>query len=635
MTTFSWTNPVSGDWNTGTLWTPGTVPDATADVTIDALDTIGAYAVTISAGESEIINSLTLNATNNLAGTNSDPYTGAQFEMDGTLTFGPGSPGLIDGSLQTYMVSNSGTFVNVGTFAPFFQGNGNVLFTGTNGFYVENWLQSLGTITVDTKAIDEITGTTGTVVGGVTIAANTMFDGIYDATGPSSVVNLGGALEGLIVNIATLEGPPAYPSGWAELIMDGPQAAINEWNGTTYVGLESTLMEIGRAGTLDVEGLRNYTSANTLTVDTLGMLNLQAGTVTVAGLNINGGVVQGFGTITNTVTNNGTLMVLAGTLGNTMDLTGSLIGTGVVDFDHDLKNGGAVATTSGTLDVASVSAGQTIMMNGSDTLVLTTPSTFAGSISASIGDSIILQGVTATSAVDNNGTLFVSNGTVPVASLTLSGSYTGDSFTTNGSIITIGTASAAANFTITDTTTGVTTSVAGTPYSGPVSGITSEYITATSDSLSITATSPNVFIHTGSGTDAIDVSKVNGTNVLDGSTGSNFLVGGTGFDTFFLDDRNQTADTFSTVVNFHAGDNATVFGVTPTDFTLTTYDNQGAAGYTGLDFSFTAPGQPDANLVLTGYTKADLTNGTLTVTYGTTAAVGSTPGSTYMLIHHN
>ncbi|HBK04620.1 MAG TPA: hypothetical protein DDZ81_02015 [Acetobacteraceae bacterium] len=611
------------------------MPDATADVTIDALDTIGVYAVTIAAGESEIINSLTLNASNNLAGTNSNPYTGAQFQMDGTLTFAPGSAGLIDGSLQTYMVSDNGTFVNVGTFAPFFQGTGNVLFTGTNGFYVENWLQSLGTVTVDTKSIGEITGATPTIVAGSTIAPNTLFDGIYDATGANSVMNLGGALENLIVNIATLEGPPAYPTGWAELILAGQNAQINEWNGTAYVSLETTLTEIGRAGTVDVMSGRDYTTTNTLTIDSLGMLNLQAGTITTAGLDINGGVVQGIGTIANTVTNDGTLMVLAGTVGSTMTLAGSLIGTGVVEFDHDLKNGGTLSTIGGTLDVASVSAGQTIIMNGSDTLVLTAPSAFAGSISAEIGDSIILQGVTATSAIDTNGTLFVSNGTVPVAALKLSGSYANDSFTTNGSIITIGSASAVSNFTVTDTTTGMTTTTAGSPYTGPVSGITSQYITATSDSLNITATTPNSFIHTGSGTDAIDVSLVNGTNVLDGSTGSNFLVGGTGFDTFFLDDRGATADTFSTVVNFHAGDDATVWGITTADFTLNTYDNQGAAGYTGLDFSFTAAGKPNANLVLTGYTTADLTNGSLTITYGTTAAVGSTPGSTYMLIHHN
>jgi hypothetical protein len=186
-----------------------------------------------------------------------------------------------------------------------------------------------------------------------------------------------------------------------------------------------------------------------------------------------------------------------------------------------------------------------------------------------------------------------------------------------------------------DTTTGTTTLLPATPYTGPVAGIRSEFITATTDSLAITATAPNTFIHTGSGNDAIDVSHVNGTNVLDGSTGSNFLVGGSGFDTFFVDDRNTTSDVFSTVVNFHSGDNATVWGVTASDFKLNTFDNQGAVGYKGLDFSFTAAGHSNANLVLSGFSSADLTNGKLSVSYGTTPATGGVAGSTFMLIHAN
>ena len=39
----------------------------------------------------------------------------------------------------------------------------------------------------------------------------------------------------------------------------------------------------------------------------------------------------------------------------------------------------------------------------------------------------------------------------------------------------------------------------------------------------------------GTGEDAINVSNVNGNNVLNGSTGSSFLQGGTGDDAFFVD----------------------------------------------------------------------------------------------------
>ena len=96
---------------------------------------------------------------------------------------------------------------------------------------------------------------------------------------------------------------------------------------------------------------------------------------------------------------------------------------------------------------------------------------------------------------------------------------------------------AGANFSVLDTTTQTPFQIDGMPYSGPVAGLQWEFIDDTSDNLSVTANVPNVFIHTGSGEDAIDVSRANGNNVLDGSTGSNFLVGGSGDDTFFVDDR--------------------------------------------------------------------------------------------------
>jgi Ca2+-binding RTX toxin-like protein len=156
-----------------------------------------------------------------------------------------------------------------------------------------------------------------------------------------------------------------------------------------------------------------------------------------------------------------------------------------------------------------------------------------------------------------------------------------------------------------------------------------QYISTGNDSLNVTATTPDWFIHTGSGTDAISTSS--GTNVLDGGTGSNFLVGGTGADTFFVDDRAASADIWSTVVGFHQADAATIWGATPQDFNLAWVDGQGAAGYTGLTLHATAPSSPTASLTLTGYTHADLTNGRLTVQFGTDAA----SGSAYMYIHGN
>jgi uncharacterized protein DUF4214 len=428
MAIFNWTTGTGGDWNTLANWTPNLVPnDAAADVIIDApTTTLGGYKVTIAAGASEVVNSLTMNATDpNLTGSNSPTYHAAELELDGTLTFAAGSPGLLGGSLQTFIhtaFATNASIVNVGTINGFIQVEGSLFITGTNGFYVTNWLQSLaGTVTVDTKSIAEMTGTT-------------LFDGIYEAksgVGQTALVNLGGVLQGLAVNIVTVEGPPLIPGGWTELILDGTGAEIQEWNGTKYVTLETTLSNIASRGTVDVRSSRDYTTANTLSVATGGLLSLQAGTVTAAAIDINGGLVKGFATIAAGVVNNGTLMAVGGKL----DVVGNLTGTGSVQFDIDQQQLVQLNPVGATLEVHGVSAGQSIVMNGDDTLQLDTPAAFAGTIAAKVGDKIVLQGVAATSAVDTNGTLVVSNGSLTVASLLLAGTFTNDHFSVAGSTI--------------------------------------------------------------------------------------------------------------------------------------------------------------------------------------------------------
>jgi Ca2+-binding RTX toxin-like protein len=149
------------------------------------------------------------------------------------------------------------------------------------------------------------------------------------------------------------------------------------------------------------------------------------------------------------------------------------------------------------------------------------------------------------------------------------------------------------------------------------------------DNLNISANGPNVFMHSGAGEDALQA--LSGTNVMDGGTGSNFLVGGNGTDTFFVDDRNATSDIWSTMVNFHAEDAATVWGVTPQDFQLAWADGQGAASFTGLTLHATEAGKPTASLTLAGYTSADLNNGRLSVSFGADPA----SGSPYMYVHGN
>jgi Ca2+-binding RTX toxin-like protein len=178
-----------------------------------------------------------------------------------------------------------------------------------------------------------------------------------------------------------------------------------------------------------------------------------------------------------------------------------------------------------------------------------------------------------------------------------------------------------------DTTINQPVNAVGQGYTGPVAGLEHEYINITSDNLNVATATPNWFIHSGSGDDAIAANS--GINVLDGAGGSNFLTGGSGIDTFFVDDRVATAAIWTTVSGFHANDTATIWGVTPQDFGFTWVDGQGAAGYVGLTVHAAAPGKPTASLTLAGYSQADLANGKLSVVFGTDTA----SNSAYMLLH--
>jgi serralysin len=110
----------------------------------------------------------------------------------------------------------------------------------------------------------------------------------------------------------------------------------------------------------------------------------------------------------------------------------------------------------------------------------------------------------------------------------------------------------------------VQTSASGTEYSGPVNYLQRQYLYGGTDPASLRADVPNVFLKGGTGNDVLQVTR--GNNVLDGGGGTDTLIGGTGSDggrdTFFVDARAGTP-AWSTLVNFHAGDQATIFGFQP------------------------------------------------------------------------
>jgi probable HAF family extracellular repeat protein len=180
---------------------------------------------------------------------------------------------------------------------------------------------------------------------------------------------------------------------------------------------------------------------------------------------------------------------------------------------------------------------------------------------------------------------------------------------------------------VADTTTNTAWQQTLTPYTGPVTYLNGEFIDINPDNLNMTSAVPNVFLHSGPGEDALLVTS--GQNVLDGGTGSNFLTDGSGQDTDFVDARGASTDIWSTLNNFKSGDSATLWGITPQEL-QPWVDGQGAVGFTGLTEHIPLPGTTaNASLTLAGYTTADLTNGKLSVSFGTDPA----SGSPYMFVH--
>jgi hypothetical protein len=340
------------------------------------------------------------------------------------------------------------------------------------------------------------------------------------------------------------------------------------------------------------------------------------------------------------VQNNGDMIVNASTLD-----FGALSGTGAIN-----------AANGSALNIESAGAGNTIRLTSSHLTIggqngapgsfgIPGGLSFLAPISMDAGSTITVAATQATTEVIKGSHVSLYNGSAKVADLTISGQthiYAIDN-PTNDTVTLSRTASASAlpisanppanpGVSVFDTTTSQPISPTVQPYSGPVAGLRNQYLPTTTDNLNITTTKPNWFIAARGLENAIDVSKGGGNNVIEVTGGSSFLTGGTGNDTFLVDDRSATTSAWSTILGFHTGDNVTVWGVTPQDFTLTWQNGQGTPPDTGLTLSATAANRPDANATLVGYTSADLSNGRLKVSFGITPNEPGLPGSPYMQI---
>lgn len=450
--------------------------------------------------------------------------------------------------------------------------------------------------TVPSDAWTPATGTSANPVTGTFLIGN--------AAGDQAVVNVGPLTMSMAV--------PAAPLSVSKIITPGVRA-----DGTTVMVDTSSAM-------LEIDGNSSLTNGATL---------------------FQLGAYRAPRPIYGAVQNNGDMIVNSSTAE-----IGALSGTGSIQ-----------AANGSTLKIQSANAGETIQLNASQLFIggqgggpatLGAPGglSFLAPIALDALSSITLNATQATSevlrpAAGSATEVLLYDGSALVADLTITGqsaiNVTNDA--TAGSV-TLTAAPVADPLPVTpqapadpgvslfDTSTSRPVAADVQTYTGPVAGLQHQYIATSTDNLNIATTTPNWFISANGFATAIDVSKGGGNNVLAGGGGSNFLTGGAGNDTFFVDDRAATTPIWSTIVGFHAGDNVTVWGVTPQDFGLAWLNDQGAPGDTGLTLSASAANKPAVNFTLAGYTSADLNNGRLTVAFGTTPNEPGLPGSTYLQV---
>ena len=147
------------------------------------------------------------------------------------------------------------------------------------------------------------------------------------------------------------------------------------------------------------------------------------------------------------------------------------------------------------------------------------------------------------------------------------------------------------------------------------------------DSVVVAARRPDAFLQSGAGSDIL-AAQAGGDNVFDDTGGAaNFELGGSGQDAYLFDAGHDPVS-WNTIVGFHAGDFAAVFGIGPQDVAANAADDLGAPGDTGLTLRMASESGGPAFVTLAGYGTGALASGTLATAFGTDPA----SGRDYMLL---
>jgi hypothetical protein len=290
---------------------------------------------------------------------------------------------------------------------------------------------SAGSTTTVNAGLIEATG-----AGGLTVAGAITNTGTLLAAGGTLAINgaltnlvgttlTGGTLEAAAGSTLNLNSSAKIVTDDATLILSGANSVIQ---GAATV--ESTLTTIGKSGTLEILGGRNWTT--TLAMSNAGTLDLGGGTFTAPSLS-NTGVVSGFGVLATKLTNTGSLAV---TGGDTLSLVGgsltNLSGTTLTGGTYTVGAGGtlqlannvSIATLNATIDLAG--AGATIQSLNTTTskqvsLASSLTTIDAGGVLEILGNG----GYATANSIANAGTLDLGGGTLTAGALANTGTLSG------------------------------------------------------------------------------------------------------------------------------------------------------------------------------------------------------------------
>ena len=142
-------------------------------------------------------------------------------------------------------------------------------------------------------------------------------------------------------------------------------------------------------------------------------------------------------------------------------------------------------------------------------------------------------------------------------------------------------------------------------YSGPATAAGGETIhfqfLGDSTGEVLIGTGNNDFINVSAGDDAVNAGA--GNDVIDGGLDSNFLTGGSGTDIFFSDGRGGGI-TWSTITDWQAGEQLSVWGWKPGVSKILLWQQDGAEGYKGITMhaDLDGNGEIDTSVTFTGIT---------------------------------